>query len=177
MQPYCENGSTFLDVQTVIPIPEVADYQIRIREKKQSERQARKNSRDTTRFDVSIAGNIYEALSKRWMMYHLVRDVLSNGGTPEEIGKAISWRKKRLFLVFEGHLDGEDVCDEIMKNDGGGRYPRTKRYFTHDDEIFHLANKTYVMSNQWGSRTLEAVENLTQLFPKLKIQISPVSSM
>mgnify|MGYP004356833553 CR=1 FL=1 len=72
------------------------------------------------------------------MMYHLVRDVLSNGGTPEEVGKAISWRKKRLFLVFEGHLNSQDVCSEIMKTDGGGQLPRVKRYFTNEEQIFHV---------------------------------------
>ncbi|HOO82407.1 MAG TPA: hypothetical protein PK513_07895 [Alphaproteobacteria bacterium] len=52
MHPYV---SGILDIQTVIPIPEVADYQIKIREKKQKERASRENSRDFTKFDVSVA--------------------------------------------------------------------------------------------------------------------------
>ena len=56
MHPYVSDGQTFLDVQTVIPIPEVADYQVRIREKKQRERESRKSARDFTKYDVDIAG-------------------------------------------------------------------------------------------------------------------------
>ena len=56
MNPYTNDGQIFIDVQTVIPIPEVADYQVRIREKKQKARDFRKSSRDLTKYDVSIAG-------------------------------------------------------------------------------------------------------------------------
>ena len=44
MHPYTSDGQTFLDVQTVIPIPEIVDYQVRIREKKQKERESRKST-------------------------------------------------------------------------------------------------------------------------------------
>ena len=46
MNPYTSDGQIFVDVQTVIPIPEVADYQVRIREKRQRARESRKSSRD-----------------------------------------------------------------------------------------------------------------------------------
>ena len=35
MEPYISEGTTLLDIQTVIPAPEAADYQVRIREKQQ----------------------------------------------------------------------------------------------------------------------------------------------
>ena len=38
MRPYTLDSETYLDVQTVIPLPEVADYQVRIRQKKQNVR-------------------------------------------------------------------------------------------------------------------------------------------
>ena len=44
------------DVQTGIAIPEAADYQAPIREKKQKEWEARDNARDLTEYDVAIAG-------------------------------------------------------------------------------------------------------------------------
>jgi hypothetical protein len=40
--PYQDNGRVLLDVQQIIPLPEVADYQIQIREKEQKERKDRK---------------------------------------------------------------------------------------------------------------------------------------
>lgn len=42
LRPYGSKSETFLDVQQVIPLPEAEDYQIKVREKKQVERVARK---------------------------------------------------------------------------------------------------------------------------------------
>jgi len=42
LRPYGSKTETFLDVQQVIPLPEAEDYQIKVREKKQVERVARK---------------------------------------------------------------------------------------------------------------------------------------
>lgn len=42
IKPYSDNGRTLVDVQQVIPLPEAADYQIRIREKELLERTARR---------------------------------------------------------------------------------------------------------------------------------------
>jgi hypothetical protein len=173
MHPYTSDGKTFLDVQTVIPIPEVADYQVRIREKKQKERESRKSARDFTKYDVDIAGEHFPAQSKRWMMFRLISGVLANGGTPQQVMEAIPWRKNRLFVVFEGMLDAHQVHEQIMKDDIGGTVPRAKRFFCNDGEVFHYRNETHVLSNQWGNKTLEAVESLAKAFPDLKIEIKP----
>lgn len=85
MHPYTSEGQTILDVQTVIQIPEVADYQVCIREKKLRKRESGNISRDFTNYDVHIADHEYAALSKRWMMFRLVSGVLQNGGSPEKI--------------------------------------------------------------------------------------------
>jgi hypothetical protein len=81
MHPYISDGKTFLDVQTVIPIPEIADYQVRIREKKQKERESRETARDFTRFDVKIAGQQYSSQSKRWLMFRVISQALKGVGT------------------------------------------------------------------------------------------------
>ncbi|MES9831164.1 MAG: hypothetical protein ABW139_02890 [Candidatus Thiodiazotropha sp. DIVDIV] len=176
MHPYTSEGQIFLDVQTVIPIPEVADYQVRIREKKQRERESRNSTRDFTKYDLQIADHEYAALSKRWLMFRLISGVLENGGTPEEIMEAIPWRKNKLFEVFEGTLNGDEVYEIIMQDDPGGTIPRAKRYFCGDGEVFHANGKTYVLSNQWGRATLDAVDSLMKGFPNLNIKISPSQS-
>ncbi len=175
MHPYTSDGQTFIDVQTVIPIPEVADYQVRIREKKQKERESRKSARDFTKYDVSIAGKEYPAQSKRWMMFQLISGVLKNGGTPQQVIEAIPWRKKQLFEIFEGNLNAGQVYEQIMKDDVGGAIPRAKRFFCSEGEVFHFDDKTYVLTNQWGRRSLEAVDSLAKMFPNLNIDIHPTS--
>ena len=166
MHPYVSDGQTFMDVQTVIPIPEAADYQVRIRQKKQKERESRQGARDFSKYDVSIAGKRYRAKNKRKMMFLLVSEVLENGGTPEQIMGAIP---KRKLKVFEGTLDAEQVKEQIMKDDGGGAVPRSKRFFCEEAEPFHVENKTYVLSNQWGNTTHDAAKKLAEMFPSLKI--------
>lgn len=176
MHPYDNNDETFLDVQTVIPIPEVADYQVRIREKKQKERESRSNSRDFTKYDLSINGQKHQALSKRWMMFHVISAVLNNGGKPEDILSAISWRKNRLFEVLDGTLTSDQTFDKIMEDDAGGALPRAKRFFLSEGEIFHFNGKIYVLSKQWGKKTIEAVVSLSEMFPSLNIEMNPTGT-
>ncbi len=173
MHPYVSADQTFLDVQTVIPIPEVADYQVRIREKKQKERESRETARDFTKYDIRVAGQEYPSQNKRWMMFRLISGALCHDGTPQQVMDAIPWRRNRLFEVFDGTLNAAQVQEQIMKNDVGGAVPRAKRFFCNDGEVFHSHNKTYVLSNQWGARTLEAVESLTKAFPNLSVEIKP----
>lgn len=174
MHPYVSEGQLLLDVQTVIPIPEVADYQVRIREKKQRERESRQSARDFTKYDVTVAGEHYPAQSKRWVMFRLVSAILASGGTPAQISAAIPWRN-RLFEVFDGELSAEEVYETIMQDDPGGTVPRAKRYFCAEGEVFHQNGKTYVLSNQWGNKTIDAAESLADSFAALSIQIRPTS--
>ena len=58
-----------------------------------------------------------------------------------------------------------------MKLDTGGKLPKTKRYFCKQDELFVMDGKNYAMTNQWGLRTLEAVDLLKAKYPDLKINI------
>ena len=175
LQPYLSDTQLFLDVQTVIPIPEVADYQVRIRDKKQREREARQQSRDFTKYDVEVAGQVFPTQSKRWMMFHVISEIVRSGSTPNEVTETIPWRKTGLFEVFEGPLTGDEVRAHLERDDPGGSVPRIKRYFCGDDEVFHVAGNTYVLSNQWGIRALEAVEALAKRFPDMGIRIAPAS--
>ena len=173
MHPYVSGDQTFLDVQTVIPIPEIADYQVRIREKKQKERESRQGSRDFTKYDVEIAGEHFPAQNKRWMMFRLVAGALANGVTPQQLMEAIPWRKKGLFEVLEGKLTAEQAYDVIMQEDSGGAVPRGKRFFCSDGEVFVIDGFTYVLVNQWGARTIEAATVLAERFPDLHIRFNP----
>ena len=128
MHPYTSDGQTFLDVQTVIPIPEIVDYQVRIREKKQKERESRKSTRGFTKYDVDIAGEHFAAQSKRGMMFRLISMILANDGTPHQVMDAIPWRKKPLFEVLDDELNAEQVRETITKDDVGGTVPRVRRF-------------------------------------------------
>ena len=166
MQPYEHDGQVFIDVQTIIPIPEAADYQIRIREKKQRERESRQTPRDLTKYDVTVGGKQFRTLNKRKMMHRLVAEVFASGGTPEQVKKALPSNK---LVDFEGALDSEEIVELLQKDDQGGVLPRFKRFFCEDDQIFHVQDKSYVLSNQWGQDTAEAAKSLARVFPHLNI--------
>jgi hypothetical protein len=170
LKPYMDGDRTLLDVQTVIPLPEAESYQVQIREKQQRERESRRLSRDFTRYDITVDGTLYENLPKRWAMYHVVRHLIGRGATPQEINETISWRKT-LFQEFDGELSSDELIERLMERDLGGKVPNYRRYFSQDDEIFRVNGKTYALSNQWGGRTIEAIELLARAFPQVAISI------
>ena len=52
----------------------------------------------------------------------------------------------------------------------------TKRFFCDDGEPFHVEDKTYVLSKQWGLNALDAAEKLTDMFPDLNIEYKPADT-
>ncbi|MDH5572919.1 MAG: hypothetical protein OEY89_14230 [Gammaproteobacteria bacterium] len=176
MKPYKDGTRTLLDVQTVIPLPEAEAYQVQIREKQQKERQSRKSSKDFTRYDVTVNGQTAPNQPKRGVMFHVIKPIIDSGVQPEQIAEIISWRKNNLFYQFNDELDEEEVVARLAEEDKGGAVPRHRRYFSKEDELFHVDGKTYILTNQWGLRTLEAVELLKSKFANLGIDVVPVKN-
>ena len=173
MKPYKDGDRTLLDVQTVIPLPEVEEYQIQIKEKQQKEREARKSTRDFTKYMVTINGETINNLPKRGVMFNVIKPIIESGVHPSQIAEVISWRKNNLFVVFDEILDADSVYEKLMETDVGGKVPKNKRYFSKEDEIFIVEDKTYVLSNQWGNRTIEAVDALIKAFSNISIEMQP----
>jgi hypothetical protein len=103
-------------------------------------------------------------------MFQVVSEILKNQVAPLDVASAISWRQ--IFAVFDGSLSAEEVQALLMAQDGGGRVPKAKRFFSKEGQLFHHGGKTYVLSNQWGDRTLEAIELLVEKFPALNIDVA-----
>ena len=175
MRPYASGEQTLLDIQSVIPIPEIADYQVRIREKRQRERASRKVARDFTRYDVEVAGKRFPEQSKRWMMFRIISEILASGRTPDQVSEAIPWRRAGLFEIHDGVLTAEQARQAIMARDTGGKLRREQRFHCEEGQIFHNNGKTYVLTNQWGHKTLDAVDALTEAFPDQDIKITPAA--
>jgi hypothetical protein len=173
MRPYVDGGKTLLDVQQVIPLPEANDYQIRVREKQLRERQARSSNRDFTRFNLGINGKEYHNKAKRWLIFHLIHDVIGSGVAVTDVQTLLSWRGD-LFESFEGNLSPDDFQDALMQTDKGGALPRTKRFFCNDGELFYQDGKTYALTNQWGRKTVKAVNEIKEAYPDLGIEIEPL---
>ena len=173
MKPYKDGDRTLLDVQTVIPLPEVEEYQIQIKEKQQKERASRKTSNDLTHYQLTIGNDVISDLPKRWLAYHLFKAVVDSGVHPEKLQNVIPWKRNSLFLSFDGELDEDEVYEKIMDTDSGGKIAKPRRYYSKEGQFFHVEGKTYIFTNQWGRRAVEAMNNIKDAFPELKIKIQP----
>ena len=174
MHPYDHDGQVLLDVQTIIPIPEAEEYQVKIREKRQKERAARESTRDFSKYDVTIGDTLYSNQNKRNLMLLIVSAVFNSGGSPQRVAEALPPRKLR---AFEGILDAEQVREQLMQEDTGGAVPRFKRFFCDDGQPFQVADKTYILSNQWGLDALDAARELASMFPALKIELTQAETL
>jgi len=175
LKPYKDGDRTLLDVQTVIPLPEAEAYQIKIREKQQKERQSRSSSRDFTRYDVTVNGETYQNQPKRGVMFSIIKPIIESGVHPGKIAELIPWRTKTLFYKFDEILDEESVIERLMEEDAGGKVKKYNRFFSKEDELFHVEGNTYLLTNQWGKATLDAVKILKDYYPDLSINIVPSS--
>ena len=175
MRPYDNDGRVLLDVQTIIPIPEAEEYQIRIREKKQKERVARESVRDYSKYDVTIDSKQYPSQNKRNMMYLLVSEIFnSNENRQSVLEQVLAALPSIMIRAFEGKLEAKQIREQLEEEDTGGAVPRVKRFFCDDGQPIHVEDMTYVLSNQWSrDDALHAAGELERRFPAMKIDINP----
>ncbi|MDD9947976.1 MAG: hypothetical protein OXU48_00420 [candidate division Zixibacteria bacterium] len=168
MNPYLSQDGLFLDIQTLIPLPEAEEYQVRIREKTMKEREARKKSRDTVRFEVTTEGNQQPNLSSRKMIHHITRYVISKGKPIEEVVSSIEKVKPNPFHVIERSVSSVEFRRELRKI----TKDRPRRFFIDKGELFEVDGKTYALTNQWTTEgAINAAESLTSRYPDLEVQI------
>jgi len=172
--PYADGDRVLLDVQQVIPLPEAEAYQVRVREKSRKEREARQSGRDLTKYIVTIDGKEHGPLPKRETVFRVVKHLCDNGVRPDEIQKKVTFRMKSSFWSTPGGFDSEDEFIDAMRKtcaeSGRGFNPR--KWYTGDDERFVANGRTYTLSNQWGRRAIEWVEQVLAAFPGHGVEVN-----
>lgn len=175
LQPYGLDGRVLVDVQQIIPLPEVAEYQVRVTEKKRKEREARTDTRDWTSYDVTLGGHQLKGLRKRHAIYQVFRHLVESGIAPEEVAKHCGPRANRALVSVDGEVVAEDfhrLAKEARAREGRNFDPG--RYFCDDEELLHFEGRTYAFLNQWGGRAFdEAMVNLRDAFPDREIVFAP----
>lgn len=169
LKPYSYKGSVLLDVEQIIPLPEAVDYQIKVRDKTQQERKARKDSRDLTRYDVVVDGVLYEYLPKRRTVLKLIKALCDKGVDPEEISRLTTWRRDT-FRGLKGNLSGDEFFDNLnvqLKDEG--KKTTATRYFCADDELIYVDGKTYALTKMWGKGTERLLEILSAEYPDMGV--------
>lgn len=168
IKPYGQAGIVFLDVQQLIPLPEAEDYQVRVREKKQQERSARRFNPDLTKYTVTVGEHVFESLPKRRAIFTLVKALCDSGVSPSEIESVLPWRST-LFYSAPGDLDSDAMVASLAAQEPTKYEPR--RWFTENDDLIHANGQTYCFSNQWGRNTAGAMQSLVDHFPSQRLSI------
>lgn len=151
--PYLLEGRIVLDVQQLVPLPEAADYQIRIREKVQETRaiQARTaDGRDWTAYVVTSPSGDSEPLRKRRAVLHMVRELQQAGIGCDRMATVLQPNR---FAPVDGTVDDAAAASALVQQhdvaDPGW-------WFIGSDEVLHEAAGTWILSKRWNRHSVEA---------------------
>lgn len=176
MKPYVSEGRILVDVQQVIPLPESGDYLVQVREKERKERHARESSRDYTRYDVTIEGQVYEQMPKRRAMHLVIRALCSKGVSPNKIAEVLYWKGNQLWRNAQGEWNVEDFSGKMAEIAASGGPAWDSRRWNCDEEgLIIWDGETWALSNQWGGRTGQALKDLFESWPEhgVNVRTSP----
>ena len=177
MKPYVNDGRVLVDVQQVIPLPEASEYIVQVREKERRERRSRENNRDYTRFDVTVDGQLHERQAKRNAVHLVVTALCSKGSTPQQVAEVLGWRRN-LWRSAHGVLDTDQFAvrmeEEASLQDGPAWDAR--RWHCDNEALIHSGGMTWALSNQWGSRSHEAIELLLARWPETGVTVDESDS-
>jgi len=165
IKPQRDGENLYFDIQQLIPLPETADYQVKLREKEAEKRQARRESqRDYSRFDLTFNGVKYENLNKRQTMILTMQKCVEHGISPKKLMPFTKSDKR--WLSVDKECSTQDEFEKELSLNSSVRYD-PKRWFNADDQLLVHEGKTYVFSNQHGKGTRELVSAIFKEFPEL----------
>ncbi|MFZ1789950.1 MAG: hypothetical protein WAT92_16655 [Saprospiraceae bacterium] len=163
IKPQRDGSNLYFDIQQIIPLPEAADYQVKLREKAAEQRLARRETnRDYSKFDVSINGKFLSNLNKRKTIYFVINECLKAGISPIELMEITS--QKKWIWVDKICQNRQDFEEEIVKNMIA--YDPS-RWFNESEELLKFGGKTYAFSNQFGKSVNGIVINIFAKYPDL----------
>jgi hypothetical protein len=177
LKPYSLDGRVLVDVQQIIPLPEVVEFQVQIREKVRKEREARTGGMDFTRYDIRVDGQQHAAMWKRNAIYQICKQLCANSVTPEEIAANFKWRQNRVWYFVDGTVEAAEFATMASEKAslGGGNFS-ANRWFCEDKELVHANGKTYACSNQWGGDHWRSAMNILKTnYPQFNIEFTPVT--
>lgn len=140
--PYKHQEQILVDVQQIIPLPEVESYQVKIKQQSEERREARKSSKDYTRY--LFQGGSF---NKRKLVLAVIRH-WAEVNKPNNISEILTAFPQE--IRSGGLFVPEQEAKEIYNRQG------IYRHFLGDDEVLKFADSTrYAISNQWGKGNIE----------------------
>ncbi|MFP1860060.1 hypothetical protein [Lonsdalea quercina] len=132
MTCYSFNENIFIDIDQIISVPEVADYQVKFREKQIEQKIIKSKSRDYSMYNYN--GEIF---NKRNLALKMMSDWIANNDLKDidSVRCALDSRLNNKII---------ELVSEIPDN-------KINRYHMNDEDLIELPSREVVtISNQWG---------------------------
>lgn len=140
--PYKHQDQILVDVQQIIPLPEVESYQVKIKQQSEERREARKSSKDYTHY--LFQGNSF---NKRKLVLAVIQKWVGDN-KPNNLTELLQAFPQE---IRSGGLFVPEQEAKIIYNRQG-----IYRHFLGDGEVLEFSDSTqYAISNQWGKGNIE----------------------
>jgi hypothetical protein len=161
MHPYQSEGKILLDVQSVIPIPEIEDYQVKIREKRQKERASRATTRDRSLYSIYFdEEEAHARIRKSDIGYSTVQLLNDKGMINQE--------------CFEFLRDDNSCLKQLIKaeKEMSDTEVKYKKYrVSKEPELIFEDNEYYVARN-WSFKSAERfTKKISNKFPSISYKL------
>jgi RecB family endonuclease NucS len=161
IKPQKDKLNLYIDVQQIIPLPETADYLIKLKGKVINQRQSR-NENDSL-IDIVIKGETFNGLTKRGAMFLVVSEYLKENSDITAL-MDLTGKEKWLWVDFVCNTKAEFEKHKKNKFSNGQEkvhdsYDKS-RWFNKDKELFQINGKTYVFTNQQKEDTREIIKKI-----------------
>lgn len=160
--PYEVDSKVLVDIQQVLPLPEAADYQVRLRRKDAARDRARNSGRDYTRYHVVVDGRDLPTQNKRNAIRMMIEQLVDKGVRPSLIRDLLPDRRLR---IVPGRVTSPHEVQVALV--AAGVDP--DRYFCDGPIVDDEAGMTYVVNNQWGQNTEPTLAKLSEAFPEARV--------
>ena len=164
MHPYASDGKILLDVQSVIPIPEIEDYQVKIREKRQKERASRASSRDQSRYSIYFNNEeAHSHIRKADIGYCTVQLLNEKGLINQDVFE---------FLREDHTCRKQLIKTEEEMSDTEVKYKKYR--VTKAPELVFKEIEYYVARN-WGQKSANVfTKKMSEKFPSISYEVHPI---
>ncbi len=167
--PYQIVDRVLLDIQQVVPLPEAADYQVRLRRKDQQQERARADGRDFTRYHIIIDGAELPDENKRHAVRLMVQQLLERGVPAAAVGDVLT---RVRFRFVDGEYDEPEELIAAFRADDPRFDP--PRWFL--ESPVRQDGRTWVLRRQWGRNTEPTLAALAKAFPQAKVTFRPAEA-
>lgn len=117
IRPYRWQERILVDVQQVLPLPEVSDYQVKVREKAVAKRAAEKKfNPDFSKYNVMVGDKLYANLWKRALGFRILYTALANGISPEELAQHLARPVPSWLIMVEGTFEAPEFVARVRNH-------------------------------------------------------------